>query len=103
MTACKLNEAQKQQVGLLVSATWDLQKAGEKIRLAIGDSDLGRAYCEQLADLVASIEEDIDNIHEEAAAEIERARDVATAAFNERFGDFTDSFQEHVAEIRNQS
>ena len=94
-----LNQTQKEQIGLLINSTWDLQKAREKIQLAIGASDLGRGYLEQLADLVASIEEDIENIHDEAAA-IEKVRDAATAATNERFGDFTDSFQEHVADIR---
>lgn len=59
-----MNSIVKQQIALLQQSVWDLQKAKEKIQQAIGASDLGKVYIEQLSGLIDSIDDDMINLHE---------------------------------------
>lgn len=60
-----MNSIVKQQIALLQQSVWDLQKAKEKIQQAIGASDLGKVYIEQLSELIDSIDDDMINLHDE--------------------------------------
>lgn len=59
-----MNNIVKQQIALLQQSVWDLQKAKEKIQQAIGASDLGKVYIEQLSEMIDSIDDDMINLHE---------------------------------------
>ena len=60
-----MNDIVKQQISLLQQSIWDLQKAKEKIQQAIGASELGKVYIEQLSDLIYSIGGDMDDLYDE--------------------------------------
>jgi hypothetical protein len=60
-----MNEFVKQQIALLQQSVWDLQKARDNIQMAIGASDLGKIYIEQLSELIDSIDDDMINLHDE--------------------------------------
>lgn len=57
-----MNKIQREQVSLLQQSIWDLEKARDKIQMAIGASDIGKIYIRNINELIENVQDDIDNI-----------------------------------------
>lgn len=59
-----MNETVKKQIVSLQSAIWNLEKAKDDIQFDIGESTLGKHYVENIAEMIESIEDDMNNLWE---------------------------------------
>lgn len=65
----KMSKFHITQISYLQQSIWDLEKARVNITTAIGASDLGKCYVNDINELIESIRDDINNIHDEYAEE----------------------------------